>query len=49
MYLINFVVSREHSDLEKKHRQLLRENSALQSQNRDKDEQLQKLRTGMTD
>ncbi|XP_008546705.1 shootin-1 isoform X2 [Microplitis demolitor] len=38
-------VSREHSDLEKKHRQLLRENSALQSQNRDKDEQLQKLRT----
>lgn len=33
--------------MEKKYRELIRETSALQTQVRDKDEQLQKLRTGM--
>lgn len=41
-----FLVNREHVDLEKKHRQLLKENSSLQSQARDKDDKLHKLRTG---
>ncbi|XP_034940108.1 shootin-1 [Chelonus insularis] len=39
------IVHKEHTDLEKRHQQLVRENSTLQSQVRDKDEQLQKLRT----
>ncbi|CAD6225767.1 GSCOCG00005715001-RA-CDS [Cotesia congregata] len=38
-------VTREHNDLEKKFREMIRENSALHTQVRDKDEQLQKLRT----
>ncbi|KAG8035481.1 hypothetical protein G9C98_006927 [Cotesia typhae] len=39
------LITREHNDLEKKYRELIRETSALQTQVRDKDDQLQKLRT----
>jgi len=41
------VATKEHTDLEKRHQQLQRENGLLQSQVQEKEQKLLKLRTGV--
>lgn len=41
-----FTASKEHADLERKYQQLQKQNSTLQSQVQEKEQKLQKLRTG---
>lgn len=44
--LFGIAANKDHADLEKKYQQLQRQNSSLQSQVQEKEQKLQKLRTG---
>lgn len=46
IYALFVTATKEHADLEKKYQQLQKQNSTLQSQVQEKEQKLQKLRTG---